>query len=63
MARDWIGYPRRFFAPGTKEWRCACINEKDLDSPHIRLYPDCDPNSHECKVDPDKIKKLRALGE
>lgn len=61
--RDWVGYPRRFFALGTKQWRCACVHERDLGNPQIRLYPDCDPSSTECKVDPEKIKELRARGE
>lgn len=63
ITRDWVGYPRRYFAPGTKSWRCACVHEKDLGSPQVRMYPDCDPNSHECKVDPEKIKELKARGE
>ena len=39
------------------------MHERDLDSPHVRLYPDCNPNSHECKVDPEKIKAMKARGE
>lgn len=58
-----MGYPRRFFAPGTKQWRCACVHERDLDSPHLRLYPDCDTESHECHVNPEKMKAMRARGE
>lgn len=62
VTRDWVGYPRRFFSPGTKEWRCACVRKEDLDSPHMKFYPDCDPNSFECKIDPKKIKELRKKG-
>ena len=57
--RDWVGYPRRYFAPGSKSWRCSCVREEDLDNPHVKLYPDCDPTSIRCKVDPNKLKQLR----
>ena len=60
--RDWVGFPRRFFAPGTKSWRCACIHEKDLDSPHIKPYPNCEEPTVECKVNPDQLAKLRETG-
>ena len=63
VVRDWVGYPRRFFAPGTKSWRCACIHESDLGSPHVKLYPDCEPSATECKVNPEKIKQLRESGQ
>ncbi len=59
MTRDWVGYPRRFFAPGTTDWRCACAHEDDLDDPKLKLYPDCEPMSSECKVNAEKIKALR----
>ena len=60
--RDWVGYPRRFFAPGTKSWRCACVHEKDLSSPHIKPYPNCEELTVECKVNPDQLAKLRETG-
>ena len=56
IERDWVGVPRRYFAPGAAKWRCACVNEPDLNSPHMRLYPDCDPTADLCKVYTDKIK-------
>lgn len=62
IQRDWVGYPRRFFAPGTKTWRCACIHKRDLDSPHVKPYPDCDPDSTLCQVDSKKMKELREQG-
>ena len=51
IERDWEGLPRRYFTPGSKNWRCACVNEKDLNSPQIQLYPGCPPQAKECSVD------------
>ncbi len=60
--RDWVGFPRRFFAPGVggRTWRCACVHERDLSSPHVRLYPDCDPAATTCKVNKEKLKQLES---
>jgi predicted heme/steroid binding protein len=58
--RDWVGFPRRYFAPGSTSWRCSCVHERDLNSPHVKLYPDCDPKAVSCKVDTEKLKKLKS---
>ena len=57
-----MGFPRRFFSPGTVGWRCACVHKDDLDSPHMKLYPDCDPTAMECWLDVEKIKALKKSG-
>lgn len=55
--RSWEGLPRRYFIPGTKDWRCACVNEPDLDNPHVKLYPGCGPKDRTCKIDKKKLKE------
>lgn len=52
----------RFFAPGTKSWRCACVQEKDLNGPHVKPYPGCEEPTVSCKVDPKQLAELRAAG-
>lgn len=61
VTRNWAGVPRRLFYPGRDE-RCACIRNSgppstdpgassdrgDLDSPHVKEYDDCQPDSTEC---------------
>eukprot|EP00731_Ephydatia_muelleri_P023529 Em0015g1112a len=59
VSRDWAGYPRRYFSPGATTWRCVCVHPDNLSSPHIRLYPDCDPLSSSCKVNKEKLDQLR----
>lgn len=51
--RDWIGVPRKYFEPGKSDYRCACIQESELDSPNLKSYENCDPLSTTCfyKVD------------
>ena len=57
IERDWEGLPRRYFIPGTKDWRCACVNEPLLDDPHVKLYPGCSPEEKKCKIDKQKLKE------
>ncbi len=57
--RDWVGHPRRFFAPGgSTSWRCACVHDRDLDNPHLRVYPDCEPTAVTCKVNKEKLRQM-----
>ena len=60
--RDWEGVPRRYFAPGSKSWRCACVHGDDLNSGRVKLYPSCQPTDGECKIYPDQIAKLKESG-
>lgn len=50
ISRDWEGYPRKYFQPGAKSFRCACVPEGELENPHFKLYEDCDPMSTSCKL-------------
>uniref|UniRef100_W8BNQ9 Neuferricin n=1 Tax=Ceratitis capitata TaxID=7213 RepID=W8BNQ9_CERCA len=48
--RNWVGYPRQLFEIGANNFRCACVQEKDLDTTEVMLkeYENCDTLSHEC---------------
>lgn len=48
--RDWVGVPRKLYEIGSNEFRCACINENDVQNTDImiKLYENCDNQSHEC---------------
>lgn len=57
--RDWVGVPRKYFEPGSKNFRCACVNiSDDLGSTenkegnrrvgNIEEYDGCDPKSTSC---------------
>lgn len=59
ISRDWAGYPRRYFSPGATTFRCACVHEDNLSSPHVRLYPDCDPKSDTCQINKEKLEQLQ----
>ena len=43
--------------PGGNKWRCACVHDKDLNDPHIKLYPGCDPTAEKCKIDKKRLKE------
>ncbi|XP_050331029.1 neuferricin homolog [Bactrocera neohumeralis] len=53
--REWVGYPRQLFEIGANNFRCACVQDKDLDTTEVMLkeYENCAPHAHECyyKVD------------
>jgi len=62
VTRDWVGVPRKLFYPGQQP-RCACTRDRgppstdpgaetdrgDLDSPHVKEYPGCEPGAWECR--------------
>lgn len=48
IKRNWIGFPRKFFSPGSKEYRCACVREQDLNSSNMKEYDGCDSKSTDC---------------
>ena len=64
ISRNWVGVPRRYFRPGKKDPRCACVrstgppsdnpdgntNRGDLDNPNFKEYPDCSQDSISCKI-------------
>ena len=62
VQRDWAGVPRQLFYPG-RQPRCACVRSRgppstdpgassdrgDTESPHVKTYSGCRPDSHECR--------------
>ncbi|XP_044753585.1 neuferricin homolog [Coccinella septempunctata] len=48
IKRNWIGVPRKFFSPGAKDHRCACVREQDINSSNMKEYEGCDSKSTEC---------------
>ena len=53
IQRDWVGVPRQLFEPSTKSFRCACINENELNGPrkgNLKEYPDCNPKATSCRT-------------
>lgn len=48
IKREWSGVPRKYFEPGHTSFRCACVNEKDLNSSLLKPYENCDPTSDTC---------------
>jgi predicted heme/steroid binding protein len=67
VEREWVGVPRKLFAPGSKHYRCACVknfgqplattnakgNKGDLDNPNLQQYEGCSPVSNSCKLETD----------
>ncbi|XP_038059270.1 neuferricin-like [Patiria miniata] len=51
IVRKWAGVPRRYFTPGSSNWRCVCVQERDLDNPHMRLFNGCGPKDASCYMD------------
>ncbi|ELT90457.1 hypothetical protein CAPTEDRAFT_110664 [Capitella teleta] len=62
--REWIGLPRKFFRPGQRSHRCACVrtsgppfddpeseqNVGDLAYPGLKEYDGCDPTAVRCEL-------------
>lgn len=48
IQRTWIGVPRKYYAPGAPQFRCACVRGNELTSPYIFEYSDCDGTSVSC---------------
>ncbi|XP_055911395.1 neuferricin homolog [Eupeodes corollae] len=46
--RDWIGFPRKYYEAGKEDYRCACIETSELNSPNLKPYENCDPLSRTC---------------
>lgn len=57
--RDWIGVPRKYFEPGSKKYRCACVNTSDNSentkqheahkrTGNVEEYEGCNPKSTSC---------------
>ncbi|XP_030746946.1 neuferricin isoform X2 [Sitophilus oryzae] len=50
IQRSWTGKPRQYYEPGSKTYRCACINEENEKLGVIKEYPHCNKNSESCYV-------------
>jgi len=49
--RSWAGVPRKLFEPGTKKYRCTCVEPNTaVSDPSLKEYPDCPPGSDSCWV-------------
>ena len=60
--RNWVGVPRQYFKPGTREPACVCVRTSgpaedtgkgdigDLDNPHLREYEGCGKFDVSCKL-------------
>ena len=55
VKRDWVGFPRSLYsAEGSKNVRCACAQESDLDDPLLKPYPNCPLDAVTCQIVPPK---------
>ncbi|KAK5644311.1 hypothetical protein RI129_005611 [Pyrocoelia pectoralis] len=50
VERNWIGFPRKLYEPGSHSFRCACIKEEDLVLPNLQEYEGCISNYVSCNV-------------
>jgi len=51
VKRDWVGFPRTLYsAIGSKDIRCACVDEDNLNDPLLKEYPNCAKDSIICKL-------------
>lgn len=52
IKRDWEGFPKQLFLPGS-EPRCACIQENEIDTlENIKPYSDCQDDEKVCFIQP-----------
>ncbi|XP_022101131.1 neuferricin-like [Acanthaster planci] len=51
VVREWTGVPRRYFIPGSNNWRCVCVHDRDLNNPHMKPFDGCGPRDVACNVD------------
>ncbi|XP_071789674.1 neuferricin-like [Asterias amurensis] len=50
IVRGWVGLPRRYFLPGSKNWKCVCVHDRDLSNPHMKVFEGCGPSDISCKM-------------
>ncbi|KAJ8967513.1 hypothetical protein NQ314_002828 [Rhamnusium bicolor] len=50
ILREWVGVPRQLYEPGSKSFRCACINEHNEKLGQIKEYDGCGTKSISCFV-------------
>ncbi|KAL5278184.1 CYB5D2.2 family protein [Megaselia abdita] len=46
--RGWTGVPRKYYEPAKTYFRCACVEEHNLENPNLKQYDDCDPKATTC---------------
>lgn len=54
VKRSWVGYPRKFFQPGKKTFRCACVKTFDVSGDNrqgsFERYEGCKVDSESCYI-------------
>lgn len=53
VERDWAGFPRRLYSPGSRSERCVCVQNPADEDPNLKLYNKCPLHSSSCHVEPD----------
>ncbi|VVC96934.1 unnamed protein product [Leptidea sinapis] len=47
VSREWVGYPRQLYTPGSSKPKCICVKE-DQNTNMIKQYNKCQADSHQC---------------
>ncbi|GLV32388.1 uncharacterized protein CBL_00903 [Carabus blaptoides fortunei] len=50
IVRDWTGFPRKYYRPGSQSHRCACIQDSEAINPNVEHYDNCNVHSVSCHV-------------
>ncbi|EFA08561.1 neuferricin [Tribolium castaneum] len=49
VSRDWVGFPRQLYEPGSQSFRCVCVKSGEV-SANLKQYDGCDASSISCFV-------------
>ncbi|XP_046635300.1 neuferricin-like [Daphnia pulicaria] len=50
IKRDWVGFPRSLYSADSKNIRCACAQEADLNDSLLKEYPNCPKDATSCML-------------
>lgn len=50
IQRDWVGFPRSLYSADSKNIRCACAQETDLNDSLLKEYPNCPKDATSCML-------------
>lgn len=50
VQRGWEGVPRKYFKPGQKNFRCACVKEEFVSDPSFKEFDGCSVEATRCKI-------------
>lgn len=50
IQRDWVGFPRSLYSADSKNIRCACTQEADLNDSLLKEYPNCPKDATSCML-------------